>query len=255
MPMHEKDSAEERIALAKALDLAAVARKNHIKVWSGFLNPAKADKFYQIFSKERDINVALFGGHECAERKMMGICVDYLEITNKEFPIDVLDITYDARFSRALTHRDFLGSILGLGIDRSRVGDIIVDNGIAHVFISHEMLGYVIGNLERVGRVKVTVGLGNAEDLPEPSKRELNLTVASLRLDAFISVVFNLSRGKSAELISGEKVFINWVMQKNVSAQTNEGDIITVRGLGRAKLAEVVGRTKKDRLGIRVERF
>jgi len=254
MPAHEKDS-EERIALAKALDLAASTRKNHIKTWSEFLDPVKADKFYQMLGKERDIDVSLFGGYEYAERKMLGVCVDYLKIAIDEFPIDILDITYDSRFNRELTHRDFLGSILSLGIDRSRVGDIVVEDGVAHVFICREISGYVLANLERVGRIKVEVGLGSPGSLPEPKGHELRFTIASLRLDAVVSAAFNLSRGKSADLISGEKVFVNWAMQKSTSVQVDEGDMVTVRGLGRVKLIEVGGRTKKDRLVIRVVRF
>jgi RNA-binding protein YlmH len=254
MSERERD-AGSHIALAKALDLAAGARKNHSANWSGFLDPVSADKFYEVLSKERGVRVRLFGGYGYAERQMLGVCVDYLEIADEDFPIDVLDINYDSRFSRELSHRDFLGSILGLGIDRNRVGDIVVEGGAAHVFICREMSGYVIANLERVGNAKVKVGLGKAGGIPEPSGQEMRLTVASLRLDAIISAGFNLSRGKAMELIAAERAFVNWSMQKSASAQVNEGDMVTVRGLGRVKLAEVGGRTKKGRLGIAVVRY
>lgn len=240
---------EERLALAKVLDLADDPRR---KAYSDFLDPAKAGKFHELLSK-RGINIHMFGGYASAERKMLGICPEYMELSDDDFPIDVLKLSYNNRFSRELTHRDFLGSIMGMGIDRSRVGDIVVNDDGARVFVCREISGYIIANLERVGAAKVKVEAGAPDEVSEPAGSELRLTVASLRLDAVISAAFRLSRSKAAGLIAGEKVFVNWAMTDSTSKLLAENDMITVRGLGRVRVMEIGGRTKKDRLAVKME--
>lgn len=242
---------DEKMLFSKILDLVV---KCNDKSFSDFIDPARADKYIALLTSQRDFDLSYmaYGGDEDCERKMLGFSQSYDELNSNDFPIDAIEVSYNSNFNRKLSHRDFLGSLTGLGIDRSRVGDIIITDGGCLVYISREIAGYVCANLEKVGSVKVGVKPA------EPSVRDINrhegtdkrLTLASLRIDNVISAAFKFSRSKSADLISGEKVYVNWGLVKNGSKSVVEGDKITLRGYGRVMVKEVIGTTKKDRIAV-----
>ena len=249
---------DERIAFAKVLDKAQICEKNHEKIFSDFLDPAKASKFFTQIQRELpQFNSHLYGGTMQCERKMLGFCPDYMDISHEDFPIIALEVSYNTKYSRELTHRDFLGSIIGLGIDRSKIGDIIINDRGAIVFISQEFADYICVNLDKVGNTKVQATIKSIVDMDASNEtgEDIRLTVSSLRLDSIISAVFHISRSKSAGLIKGEKVFVNWVVSSDTSKSIREEDMITVRGLGRVQLISVGGHTKKDRVVVYLKKF
>ncbi len=246
---------EERLAVARVLDMVTMCQKQHDKVYSDFLNPLNACKIYDLVRLEKDVNVYLFGGFDGAERKMIACAPDYLEIQDNEFPITAILVKYNSKYGRALTHRDFLGSVLGLGIDRSRVGDIVINNDTAQIFICSELSEYVKANLEKVGSQKVTVSEDEKILDSQENGEEIRFTIASLRLDVILSTVFRLPRSKSQSLIEGEKAFVNWSVVTSTSKQVAENDIITLRGFGRIKIYEICGKTKKDRIAIKIIKY
>lgn len=245
---------EERFALAKAIDRANTALKCFKAEFSQFMDPYKAYKFKSILSAERDLDIVLYGGYDMSERLKIGFFPRYEEFEPdfNLFPISAVEIKFNSQFSSGLTHRDFLGAILGLGITREKVGDIILEDSRAVVFTDNDITDYICVNLEKVKRTKVRCKV--LKDY-EPKVNEIvekKFTVASLRLDAVLSNAFNISRGKISDLIKGEKAFLNWKNEVSVSKTVAENDIITLRGYGRIKIIDIIGTTKKDRILINV---
>jgi len=248
---------DDRLLIAKVLDRAGFSLKKHEDTFSDFCDPRKIAMIINVISKIKEVKYSVFGGFDECERQVIGFCPEYQELEEKDFPIRVVRIDVNTKFSKDLTHRDFLGSILGLGISREKIGDILIYEKHALVFMFSEISSYIVSNLERVGRsvVKVSaVDLSNV-DLPKQKVEEKSVTISSLRIDALLGAVFNISRGKAQELVESEKVFINWSVANNVSKAVKEDDTISLRGFGRAKLVEIKGKTKKDRISVVVLKY
>ena len=258
---------EDRLQFAKALDrLKAAQHKNHA-AFTDFMNPQRSVMFLQRFTK-MGVPARAYGGYEGAERMMLGFPPPYPgqsdsipghpedaaagespSLSAANFPITPIAITYNERFSRQLTHRDFLGATLGLGLDRGKIGDILLTDSGAIMYTASEISHYIIENLQEVGRTSIIAALCLNGAASNPTGTSKRITAASLRLDAVISAAFPLSRSKAAALIEGEKVFVNWALAKK-TLQLSEGDIVTIRGTGRIKIDEISGPTKKDRVAL-----
>lgn len=243
---------DERLLLAKVLDQADFSLKRHENTFTDFCDPGKMEILIRAITSVQGLNFTIFGGSDQCERRRIGFCPDYKEIDETDFPIKAVKISANMKFSKELTHRDFFGSVLGLGIDRGKVGDIFLFEDYTLIFACEEIAQYICANLLRVGKTAVKTELQGIEevDLPTKNTEEKSVTVSSLRLDALVGAAFNMSRGKAADLIEGEKVFINWITASSVSKAVKEGDMLSVRGFGRAKLLEVRGKTKKDRISV-----
>lgn len=240
---------EEKLALAKVIDKANIAIKSFKTEFSSFMDPYKAHKFKSLLSSERDIKITLYGGFDMAERLKLGFFSEYDDCEDLSlFPISAVEIYYNGNFVSGLTHRDFLGSIMGLGITREKVGDIITENSRAVVFCDSDIADYICVNLEKVKHTKVKCRVLEDYKPKETEITEKKFTVASLRLDAVLAHAFNIARGKASDFIKSEKVFLNWKNEPSVSKTVCEGDIITLRGYGRIKILEIIGTTKKDRI-------
>lgn len=214
--------------------------------WTGFLEEAQ--------KAARGVRVAAFGGAEDCERRMLGFFPS--ENGEEPFPISRLRISHNAKFNKAPRHQDYLGSILGLGLDRGKLGDIICGEAFAEAFVHEDIAGYVCGQLEKVGRVPVSVEVSAEAGIERAEEVEVSLNVASLRLDVMVAALFRLSRGKAAAYIRAEKVFLNWGICADGGKQLKEGDMVSLRGFGRGQVGEVLGSTKKGRLrvGVRCSR-
>lgn len=243
---------DERLLMSKAVDRANAAIKSFAPEFTVFMDPFKAHSIADAFKYERDIKIMTYGGYEDSERLKIGFFPEFTECDAALFPITPVKISYNANFSRKLTHRDFLGSVLGLGITREKTGDIILDEGQAVIFADSDIADYIAVNLERVAHTKVSTRILECFTPKPKESAEKKLTVASLRLDAVLSNSLNISRGRAADLIKGEKAYINWKSETSVSKAVGEGDIITLRGYGRVKITEIMGTTKKDRILLRL---
>ena len=246
---------EDKLLFAKVLDKLASAQKKRQPAHTDFIDPARCSAFMQtLMSKRRDVIIGAFGGWEDAERKMIGFFPQDDEDT-ADFPISPIAVTYNEKFSKAPTHRDYLGAVLGLGLDRVKIGDICLSGTGAVMYVSNEVADYIAETLNQVGRtaVKAKKTAQSEEETSglEKAGQEKRITVASLRLDGVLSAAFNLSRGKVAALIENEKVFINWKAAKKTQL-VSEGDTLTIRGMGRVTVDAVEGRSKKDRVVLAV---
>ena len=213
--------------------------------YSDFLNLYEQTVLYS----EIKYGYVLSGGFDDAERKIA--C--FGNINDFGYPpappIEIVLIEpLSEKFSDNLTHRDFLGSLMGLGIKRETLGDIIITDNKGYLFCLEGISQYIIDNLTKVRHTSVTCSI--CEELPVsalPQPKEKVVIVSSLRLDAVISSVYDLSRSKSAAFIDSEKVFINSKLTTSASKTLEPGDTVSVRGYGRFRFVDVLGGTKKGR--------
>ena len=160
------------------------------------------------------------------------------------------------KFADSLTHRDFLGTLMGLGIKRETVGDILIDNNCGYVFCEKKVARFIIENLDRVKHTTV-----RCEDVLSPPEsigalpEEQTVTVPSLRLDAVVAAVYKMSRSDSQALFMQKLIFVNGKMTVNSSYIPKDGEIISVRHKGRFVFCGKIGETKKQRLKISVRVF
>ncbi|WP_250278922.1 YlmH family RNA-binding protein [[Clostridium] colinum] len=249
---------DDKILFSKIIDQLIFCKKNYENTFTDFLPILKYLEFNTLLSKYYiQENIMIFGGFSDAERVIIGFFPEYIEPNNNDFPISVLEITYNKKYSKELNHRDFLGSILGLGIDRSKVGDIVINDDKAICFLYNDILEYVNINLEKVSSTKVKTKILTLEEcnIPKPKLEEKAIIVSSLRLDAVLSGAFNLARGKISDYIKGEKAFVNFVVNINGAKNVKEDDIITLRGVGRIKVLNIIGKTKKDRIILNIAKY
>lgn len=247
---------EERLLFAKVLDQVTFALKRYEPQFSEFMDVARCGRFMERLKNVANLDMLAFGGVEDAERMMIGFVPGETSICQEHFPISALQIApKNKKFGQTdLSHRDYLGSILGLGIERGKIGDILVSEDGAVCFVHEEMADYIQFNLDKVSRTVVSVKAVEKTQVFAPKRTEIRrVTVPSMRLDAILGEALHLSRGKAQTLISSEKVNVNWSVITSASYILKTGDMVSARGFGRFRVGEVSGRTKKDRIGLELE--
>lgn len=248
---------DAKALLARAQDVARLCEKQYSAKALGFLTPADAQIVRGGFDKKsvgEDISFKFFGGYPDAERCLFLVYPGYAEETIDSEFIAVIEIT--GRDLATLSHRDFLGSLLGLGLRREKIGDILCLEDRCIVFVMSDIADYIMSNLSLVSRCGVTakkVDL-NAVKIPERQFEEIRTTVASLRLDSIIGAALRTSRSAAAEVIRAKRVSLNWQECTETSAKVLPGDVFSVRGAGRFSLSEEINKTRKDRLGICIQK-
>ena len=194
--------------------------------------------------------VAFDGGYEGAERRVAGFYAGAAEALS--FPIRRLCVDWNARYGSP-GHRDILGALMGLGVGRETLGDIALLREGALLFVHEDIADYVAANLESCGRVKVRVSpCGEEVAPPEPEGTLIYRTVPSERLDAVLSAAYDLSRQKAQEMIRAELVKVDHAVETRFDARLQEGSLVSARGLGRFRVQEVTGLTRKGRMGLRL---
>ncbi|MBE6704936.1 MAG: hypothetical protein E7583_06695 [Ruminococcaceae bacterium] len=253
---------EEKVLASRTADLIQRCTAENIPVFTEFLSDREGAVVLEKANEmgARDSLIA-FGGYGDAERTVAGFFPEYFMYMDKEellreFPIEALKI--ECSGFREHSHRDFLGSILGLGIDRSVTGDIIVGEKGFHatVFVHKKMSSFIAENLKLVGRDGVKVSVCKAEEI-DVCRNFLKIsgTAASMRIDALLSEVLNISRDKAVKLVESECVTVGHVTVSDKSKALTEGDIITVRGFGKYRLALIGDLNRKGRTRFEVEKY
>ncbi|MBR5152905.1 MAG: RNA-binding protein [Clostridia bacterium] len=245
---------EEKLLLSKAEDTMRIAQKRYSVKTLGFLNPVERLFLTRNLLPDADMQVIFNGGYPDAERTLLVCAPDFLEPLPEEY-LSVLECS--GRDLETLTHRDYLGSLMGLGIVRESIGDILVADGKGFIFVKPSQVPYILQNLTKIGRHGIRIRECNIDEvvIPEPDTKEIQTTVSSLRLDSVLAAATNLARGKAAELIQAGLVTVNWETEEEVSCMLKEGDMLSVRGYGRIRLTSVGGLTRKGRQAIVVSRY
>lgn len=250
---------EELLLKKRFLDLKRTADNRTIPAFSDFLNSNELSLLHGLHSEFPKGTFRTSGGYAYAERQMAMFLPDafFYEEEDFPYPIALLEIKPIAKkFAETLNHRDFLGALMNLGIDRSLLGDISVKGNVAYVFCCERIAPYICENLFRVKHTQMQVVAGNpAEFTFEPEFETLSGSVASLRLDAVLAMVYKKSRSETNAQIAAGFVFVNQQMVLNTSHLLKETDVVSFRGFGKFILNSIGGQSKKGRTYITVQKF
>ena len=242
--------------LAKLWDKIQAGIRRNIPANTGFLSLRELEMARYLFGEEPGLFA--FGGYAEAERKMLCYLPEYLEeasLMQEGSPVVCLRATFFQ--GNSLSHRDFLGALMGCGISRECVGDICVDEGTCDFFVTDEIAPYLLQNFTDAGRVKVRlspISLTEAA-IPEPEIREIRDTLASLRLDSAVASGFRIGRSLAAEHIAAGRVAIDGLSCEKPDKSVAQGMKISLRGLGKIKIHSVNGQTKKGRISVVIHRY
>ena len=235
-------------------ELADRSNEKGHAVYSDFLGLAEISEFS---SMRFSVPTTLWGGYEDAERCV--VCFGDREhfSDNSDYPMDCVCIKpVNQKFADSLTHRDFLGSLMGLGIRREVLGDIIISENCGYLFCMDTITEYIVENLKQVRHTTVECCVTDKipeNALPQPVNNEI--IESSERLDVIVASIYKMSRSQVLPLFHTEKVFVNGAVKTSLSTTVNVGDKISVRGFGRFIYNGVLRHTKKDRLVISVDVF
>ncbi|OHW62625.1 hypothetical protein EUAN_11900 [Andreesenia angusta] len=250
---HIKDKGQYD-TMRRLLDKIEIVERNYEAEWTDFLDPYQIRLSESILNRF-DVNYYAEGGTEEAERKSIVIYPEYLSRDDVENPVAAIEIVGSFKFNE-VSHRDYLGSILGTGVKREKIGDIYIGEGHAQAVLHRDILDYVKANLERIGKERVQVKeipLSEVEN-QEVEYEDKVVVVSSERLDVMISEVYSVSRAKSKSIVSSDRVKVNWAPTSEPSLKLSSGDLVSVRKLGRFIVGESRGTTRKDneRLEVRL---
>ena len=253
---------EDKILLAQILDKIEFSKQREKLEYTDFLDMYQV-ALVKIFMKKIEfLNYVLYGGFENAERNILIIYPEKYDMSmvekNYSKIIKVIRVSLGDEEKGKYTHRDYLGSVIKLGVKREKVGDIIVDNDGADIIVDKDISKFLVENLGVLTRFsKATISVQSIEDLRpvEIKKEEREIIVSSLRLDNVISELARCSRNKALDIINMERVFVNFQCETKKTKQIKTGDMITIRGKGRFFIKELVGQTRSGRVIIKIEKF
>lgn len=249
---------KETVLLKKhLLDLANQSYQNNMYTFTGFLSLHEQQLIEEIRKEIGSICVTLYGGNTECERVMARFGNPEELGYEEEFPICCVSVKpLIEKFADALTHRDFLGAVMNLGIERSTIGDIFVQGKSAFIYCHKKMADYLIDELDKVKHTSVRCRIvEDVEELPKSEPVPQEVLVSSCRVDGVIAKVYNISRTGSLELFRTGRVFVNGKLMENNSYMLKEGDSITARGFGKFTYVKDVHVTKKDKVRILIEKY
>jgi RNA-binding protein YlmH len=237
----------------KVIDKANGCMKNYDVRFTEFMNPFEVTNATSILNSYTDIKYGIDGGFNEAERSVVSIYPYYMESDDVEAGIRFLQVEGNFKF-KSISHKDYLGAILNLGIKREKIGDIIIHDEFCQVVVDKDICDFVIMNLEKVSRNTVKVTEISRDDLimSDHKYKEKSMTVQADRLDCVISAVYDISRQDSLKYISANKVHVNFESISSKSKSIKSGDLISVRGKGRVEIEDIGELTKKGRLKLKV---
>lgn len=250
---------KDELTISKIEDRIDQCRDGYYVTATGFL-----DSHEQALAKAASFNAAgvkalMYGGYDGAERRML-VCIPAdIPMSDEEATdglISVLRVTKPS-ISRELSHRDYLGSILGLGLDRSVTGDILVREDGADILIVPEIAEFLMREYTQAGRTVISTEIVPLSELiiPEFKTQMIHDTIPSARLDSIVSSAFRISRSKAAEAIRSAIVSVDHIECLKPDARVEEGSSLVLRGKGKAVLREIGGESKKGRIWISIERY
>lgn len=247
---------EDRLLLAKLWDKINSGIRKNIPAHTGFLSPREQLLAEYLFGQAEGLS--LFGGYEDAERKMYVYLPDYLEeafLQHEESPVVCMRAVFYK--DEHPNHRDFLGALMGCGVTRESVGDILVSENSCDFFVTEEIAEYLLHNFEKAGRTSLQLRKITLDEvlLPEQNFSEIKDTVASVRLDSIISSGFRISRTVAADYVLAGKAAVDGLPCEKPDKPISQGCKISVRGLGKLKLVQIGHTTKKGRISVTIHRY
>lgn len=246
-------NSDKDIIAARIADAVKICEQKDSPRFVGFLNPAEAAIAVNTANRLH-ANYMMFAGFDDGERICFGAFPKFCEPSKEMFPISAISFTF--RESDKLSHRDFLGAFMGLGIERDTIGDILVGTGKAVAFVHKSIAKYILTQINKIGSAGVKVFEGSNNDLPQGGGFvSLSDTVASVRLDSVIASLVKCSRSAAVELIESGLVAVNGVSQEKITFGVSENDRISVRGKGKFIIDDTSDVSKKGRTILKYRKY
>lgn len=250
---------KDALVVSRIEDLIERCRDGYYVTSSGLLDSHEQALAIRAARNAAGVRTMMYGGYEGAERRMLVCIPTEIPMTDEEATEGLLAVLRASKMpgSRALTHRDYLGSILGLGLGRSVVGDILVRDDGADIIIDPKVADFLMTEYAKAGRTELRTSIVPLDELilPEVRTQTIRDTVPSVRLDNIISTAFKLSRSKAAEAIRGGIVSVDHLECLKPDARVEEGQTFVLKGKGKAVLRELGGESKKGRIWVVIERY
>ena len=258
---------EDNLLLAYIEDKIEQAVNKNTLTFSRFLDTRQRTLAESVCRKYRGLRTFFYGGYQEAERTVGIFLPDYIKAESlpelldyftenpEENPLTVLSIGKDS-FS-TLSHRDYLGSMMGLGIKREMLGDILVREDGCDIIVLKSIVKFLEDNLQKAGRGTLSAEIKSVDEIIVPQQKTLDklCVVSSLRLDSAVSAAFDISRSLAAEAINKGVVSVNGLQTQKTDAKISQGDKIVLRGKGKVVVKELAGETKKGRLKVIFQKF
>lgn len=245
---------EQKLLEKRLDDLADKCFRQGIFTFSDFMSMSDISIFHEIKSRFNHVGFELFGEELGCERQLVRFGSEETLGYEEPFPVCLLEIApLMQKFADKLGHRDFLGAIMNLGIERSTIGDIFIHQNVGYVFCLNTIAEYIIENLVKIKHTNVRIRILEEKDMELFAKPELipvSITVASERVDGIISKLYNMSRTQSNELFRIGKVFVNGRLCENNSCFLKGNDVVTVRGFGKFVYQGLQRETKKGKQNV-----
>lgn len=244
---------EEQSFIDQVLDWITQVSNQYVPYLTVFLNPRELYIAQTIVGQHEDIRLQKFGGYSEAEQKRILIYPEYYEPENSDFEISLFEINYPKNFA-TLSHGQILGTILGTGISRGNLGDILTDGQRWQFLIDSKMEDFIIMNIEKMGRSTVQLEKKTLTDTIENTDKwqRKDIIISSLRIDTVIAKSMNLSRNDAVKLINQNRIKLNWASVDRPDIGIEEFDILSVRGYGRIQILKEKGTTRKDNLIVEI---
>lgn len=244
---------EDKTLLANLYDKILLCEKTNKTMFSHeFYPPVIWNELVKI-SNNFSVNFYSNGIFEESERKMICISVDE---TVQEYPIKIIKITNKSKF-KELKHKDFLGTIMSLGIVREKIGDLKLQDNICYAAASIDVIDYIKLSLDKISNCPCDIEILDIKDcnLPKSNFEEKIIITTSIRADCFVSSLCNLSRNKVVDFIKSGKILVNYMEINKKDKNINIGDVVTVRGYGKYKIFELIGTTQRDRKKFLIKKY
>ena len=248
---------EELLLKNRFQDLASKAYEHNQYTFTNFLNAMEVSTLLACVKEFSYVPFALSGGYEGSERQVARFGSEQMLGYEMEFPICcILVEPLIKKFADEFSHRDFLGALMNLGIERNTIGDIVLQKQAAYLFCLEKIAPFILENLDKVKHTSVKCKI--VESIPEEVFRvyeKLETVVSSERIDAVLSKVLHMSRSQSVLLFQEKKIFVNAKLCENTTYQLKKGDIVAVRGFGKMIYEGIAYETKKEKLCVRLKKY
>lgn len=208
-------------------------------------------KCFEKVLTNKDFKVSSYGLFEEAERKMISFNNRY----DIPFPLKKIKIVTTTKFNM-ISHKDYLGSILALGIKRNKMGDLLVKDNFCYLPVCEGIHEFIVSNLTSVANSPCSVQVLEDNFIPpEPVFNEMIILVPSLRIDTIVAKLCNISRGKAQDILDGGKVLIDYNTVKGKGEEVHVGQRITIRGTGKFILGDIVGNSKSGKFKVQIKKY
>lgn len=248
---------EDSLFVARMTELARTAYRQNRYTFSHFLTPAELSLLDEMAAELRFVDFDTNGGNENCERQMVRFGSERMFGYEEEYPIAVLLIEpMSPKFAEALEHRDYLGAVMNLGLERDVLGDILIKEKTAYLFCMDNIADYLVANLDKIKHTSVKVSRIEGEtEAFQRTLKDMEVLVQSPRFDAVIAAVGKLSRSEAQQLFRDKKVLLDGRVCENNSMVLKEGSIFSARGYGKYIYEGCGNTTRKGRVYVQLKKY